>query len=159
MLKLHFDQKEDNHKSIIQQTPIIKNNSTIIANNAIKEDKDSEYNLEDNVSDLKCPSQSRNHLPMKNKEDWFSKKKKSQGGIFILGKKRSTLKLKYRFSIRNKSGRNNSSSLNNQSKSSQDNVEKNYKSDDKGGSNVLVLNSNIYQPKTELMINSTNNKN
>ena len=94
------------------------------------------------------------------KDDWYSKKKKSQGGIFILGKKRSTLKLKYRFSIRNKSGRNNSSSLNNQSKSSQDNVEKNCKSDDKiGGSNVLVLNSNIYQPKTELMINSTNNNN
>lgn len=148
MLKLHFDQKEDNHKSIIQQTPIIKNNSTIIANNAIKEDKDSEYNLEDNVSDLKCPSQSRNHLPMKNKEDWFSKKKKSQGGVFILGKKRSTLKLKYRFSLRNKSNKNNnSSSVNNQS--SQDNGDGGNqvisKSQEKITNNMLVLGSNIYK--------------
>lgn len=145
MLKLHFDQKGDKQKSNMKP-PIIHNNC--IVNNAIKEDKGSEYKLEDNISDSKSPSQNKNNLSVKNKEDWFSKKKKSQGGIFILGKKRSTLKLKYRFSLRNKSNKNNnSSSVNNQS--FQDNIEGGNqitsKSQEKLQNNMLVLGSNIYK--------------
>ena len=173
MLKKHFDEKKGTPKSNTPlQVPLPQNddNSSINVKSSfhnIKQndeliehlnDSDHNQNIElvDHIANLDDHIENQKSSI---KDDWYSKKKKSQGGIFLLGKKRSTLKLKYRFSIRNKSGRNNSSSLNNQSKSSQDNVEKNYKSDDKGGSNVLVLNSNIYQPKTELMINSTNNKN